>query len=109
LTRRKAVSTGKFVLPSNEGALLQVKVVPGAKKSALAGIVADRLKIRLQAPPVEGKANRELIRFLAAELGMKKNRLSLVSGEKSRDKTVLLSGISEIEAGDRLRTRLHEE
>jgi len=108
LIRRRAVSTGKFVLPSDEGALLQVKVVPGAKKTAFAGIVADRLKIRLQAPPVEGKANRELLRFLAAELGMKKNRLSLAAGEKSRDKAVLLSGISETEAGERLRNRLHE-
>lgn len=86
------------------GILLKVRVVPGAKKSEIAGESGGRLKIRLQAPPVEGKANRELIKFLAGALGLKKNRVSLAGGERSREKSVLLSGITMEDARERLKT-----
>ncbi len=89
--------------------MLKVRVVPGARKSEFAGEAAGRLRVRLQAPPVEGKANRELTRFIARQLGMKKNRVSLSGGEKSREKTVLLEGISLAEARDRLTSALGVE
>lgn len=73
------------------------------------GEAGGRLRIRLQAPPVEGKANRELARFVARELGLKKNRVTLVSGEKSREKSILLQGLSPEEVRDRLKSALKEE
>lgn len=91
-----------------EGTILKIRVVPGARKSELAGEAAGRLKVRLMAPPVEGKANRELVRFLAARLGLKKNRLSLTAGERSREKSILLEGISPDEVRSRLKTALGE-
>lgn len=94
---------------SPEGILLKVRVVPGAKKSEVAGELAGRLKVRLQAPPVEGKANRELLKFLAGALGLKKNRVSLAGGERSREKSVLLAGISMEDARQRLKTATGEE
>ncbi|MDO8735754.1 MAG: DUF167 domain-containing protein [Thermoleophilia bacterium] len=92
-----------------DGTLLLVRVSPGARKSEIMGEAGGRLRIRLQAPPVEGKANRELARFIARELGLKKNRVSLVSGERSREKTLLLQGVSSPEVRERLKSILEEE
>lgn len=92
-----------------DGTLLLVRVSPGAKKSEIMGEAGGRLRIRLQAPPVEGKANRELTRFVARELGLKKNRVTLAAGEKSREKTLLLQGIEPEEVRDRLKSALKEE
>jgi len=89
---------------SPEGALLAVKVIPGARKSAIAGETGGRLRVRLNAPPVEGKANRELERFLAGALGLKKNQVRLTAGERSREKTLLLKNLSVDDARVRLRS-----
>jgi len=91
------------------GALLYVRVVPGAKKSQLAGEEGGRLKVRIQAPPVEGKANRELLRLLARELGLKKNRIALIAGERSRNKELLLKDMSPAEARLVLKSALGEK
>ncbi|MBI5871334.1 MAG: YggU family protein [Actinobacteria bacterium] len=92
-----------------DGTLLLVRVSPGARKSEIMGEAGGRLRIRLQAPPVEGKANRELTRFVARELELKKNRVTLAAGEKSREKTLLLQGIEPEEVRDRLKSALKEE
>jgi hypothetical protein len=75
----------------------------------LAGISNDRLRIRIQAPPVEGKANRELVKFLAASLGLRKTDIVIKRGESSREKTLLLSGLRLQEARLKLQTLLPEE
>ena len=61
---------------------------PGAKRTEIAGLHGESLKIRLAAPPVEGKANEALLRFIAAELGLRRSEVALVRGETSREKTV---------------------
>ena len=86
-----------------------MRVIPGARKSQIEGESAGRLKVRLQAPPVEGKANKELLRLLARELGLKKNQLTLARGERSRDKVILLAGISPAEAAAKLKITSSEE
>jgi len=69
--------------------LLQVRAKPGAKMSAVMDVGDEAIVVALQAPPREGEANEECIRFLGAVLGLKKKgQLSLVSGHKSRDKVV---------------------
>ena len=70
--------------------LLEIKAVPGASKTEFAGIKDNRLRIRLAAAPEDGKANAELLSFLSKTLGCAKRDLRLVSGEKSRLKTVAL-------------------
>lgn len=68
---------------------LSLHIQPGARKSEWSGIHGDRIKLRLKAPPVEGKANEELLRFLKSELkAFGSCRLELVSGDKSREKRV---------------------
>lgn len=63
----------------------------------------------MQAPPVEGKANRELVKFVAGLFGIRKSRVTIVRGEGSREKTLLLEGVSLAEARLKLETILPEE
>jgi hypothetical protein len=80
------------------GVTLAVRAQPGAKKTAIVGVYGEgataQLKIAVQAPPIEGRANSALIAFLAETFGMAKNRVELVSGELSRSKVFLLRGVT---------------
>ncbi len=75
--------------------VLLLHVQPGAKRSEVAGIHGEtatgRLRIRLAAPPVDGKANAELVRFLAAAFGVPRRAVTLLAGETSRQKTVRIA------------------
>lgn len=71
------------------GALvLTVHVQPGARRSEVAGIHGDALKVRLAAPPVDGRANDELVRFMAEAFGVPRANVVLLRGTTSRRKTV---------------------
>ena len=74
-----------------DGWLLQLHVQPGAKASAVSGLYGDALKIRIAAPPVDGKANAALVAFIAAQLGVPRRSVSVTKGESSRDKAVLVA------------------
>lgn len=69
-------------------ATLTLHIQPGAKKTEVAGIHGDALKLRLAAPPVDGKANAALLAFLAERLGLPKAAVTLKSGQTSRRKIV---------------------
>lgn len=66
--------------------ILQVQVQPRASREAVAGVIGDHLKIRLTSPPVEGRANADLIALLAKLFGVPKNQITLLRGEASRRK-----------------------
>jgi hypothetical protein len=80
------------------GVTLAVRAQPGAKRTAMGGIYGEgataQLKIAVQAPPLEGRANVALIAFLAEVFGLPKNAVKLVSGELSRNKVFLLEGMT---------------
>lgn len=71
---------------------LTLHIQPGAKKTEVAGEHGDALKIRLAAPPVDGKANAALIAFVADRLGLAKSAVNLKSGQTSRRKVLEVSG-----------------
>ena len=71
-----------------------VKVVPRASQNALVGWEGDAVKIRLNAPPVEGKANDALVRFLAETLGVSRAQVEIVAGHTSRRKVVRVRGVT---------------
>ena len=71
---------------------LTLHIQPGAKKTEVAGVHGDALKIRLAAPPVDGKANAALIAFVADRLGLAKSAVSLKSGQTSRRKVLEVTG-----------------
>lgn len=75
-------------------ATFQVRVVPRAAKEGVAGYEGGVLRIRLNAPPVEGKANEALGRFLAKALGVPRGNITLVAGEKGRSKIVRIAGMT---------------
>ena len=81
---------------------LNVRVQPKASRSEVAGYEAGVLRVSIAAPPVEGKANEELIAFLARALGVRRSDITLIHGEKGRNKVLAVSGLSEEEALERL-------
>ena len=68
--------------------ILTLHIQPGAKKTEVTGLYGDALKIRLAAPPVDGKANAALIAFVADRLGLAKSAVRLKSGQTSRHKVL---------------------
>ena len=76
-----------------------VKVHPRARRSAMAGRLGEAWKLDLTAPPVEGKANEECVRFLAELVGVPRARVRIVTGLTSRTKVVEIEGVTEEEFG----------
>jgi uncharacterized protein len=81
-----------------DGVTLAVRAQPGARKTAIVGIYGEgdsaQLKIAVQAPPIEGRANEAIIAFLAATFDLPKSSVELVNGVLSRSKVFLLRGIA---------------
>jgi uncharacterized protein (TIGR00251 family) len=85
------------------GAALAIRVIPGAKRTEIDGILDDgTIRIRLTAPPVDGKANSALIEFLSRVLGVRRSDIEIVAGETSRNKLVTIAGIDPATVQDRL-------
>jgi uncharacterized protein len=80
--------------PHADGVLLRVLIQPRASRNQVAGVQQQALKIRLTAPPVEGAANKECLKFLAHLLATSPSQLHLVSGHKARRKTILIRGMA---------------
>lgn len=76
---------------------IDVLVVPRASRTQIVGIHEDRLKVQLNAPPVEGEANAALIALLAKTLGIKRSAIQIVSGETGRRKRLRITAVSEAE------------
>ena len=83
---------------ASTGVTLAVRAQPGAKKTAITGVYGEgqaaQLKIAVQAPPLEGRANQALIAFLAETFDVPKAAVELVTGELSRSKVFLLRGVT---------------
>jgi uncharacterized protein len=79
------------------GVIFRIRVVPRASRCEAAGFQDDALKLRITAPPVEGKANEACITLLAELLGVKKARIEIVAGHGSRTKTVVVKGVKATE------------
>jgi uncharacterized protein (TIGR00251 family) len=78
-----------------QGLTFPVKVQPGASQSAIQGVEGEFLKVRLAAPPVDGKANEELIKLISKLLNLPKSRISIRTGVSSRRKVLLLEQFPE--------------
>ena len=88
---------------ARDGVTLSVWVTPGAARSEYAGVVEGRLRIRLAAPAREGRANEELVRFVAGLLGVARRDVAVVSGSSGRRKLVGVAGVTVEQAGRALR------
>lgn len=94
-----------FFLPTCQGYVLRLTVIPAAPRTEVVGLHGDRLKVRLAAPPEKGAANRELLSFLARRLKLPKTSLRLTLGARSRAKVVEVLDLSP-ELGARLQSLL---
>lgn len=93
-----------FEALADDDAVLRVHVQPGTGRSAFVGKHGNAVKVRVAAPPVEGKANEALLALFVHELGLKAEQVTLLSGESSRSKRVKITGIE----ADDLRRLLDE-
>lgn len=100
------MSTDLNLRQTAEGTLLPVRVTPRASRTGLDGVVDGVLRVRLNAPPVEGAANRALTEFLADLMRLPKRDVDIVTGERGRQKTVRLRGLTPTDVRERLATAL---
>ncbi|CAG0960167.1 hypothetical protein ANRL3_00826 [Anaerolineae bacterium] len=90
---------------SNGAVTFSVKVIPRAPRNQIAGIEGDAVKIRLNAPPVEGKANDALIAFLADLFGVRRAQIEIIVGETSRRKIVRVRGVAARQVEEKTRQK----
>jgi uncharacterized protein (TIGR00251 family) len=93
-------------LSENE-ARITIRILPNAARSSIVGVISGAWQIKIAAPPVEGKANRELIAFLSKRLAVRKSALRFVSGQTSRTKIISVNGLSQEEIIRRLSSELN--
>ena len=97
----------RFVSTAREGTLLNLHVSPGAKSTSVEGLYGEgAIKLKVAAPPVGGKANAEVERFLSKILGVPRSDVKIIRGASSRDKTVLVSGATQAETHEALAAHL---
>jgi uncharacterized protein (TIGR00251 family) len=90
----KKNTAGSATTAAGDTCEIRVKVTPNAKRSEIIGRLGDAWKIRLQAPPVDGKANKALTEFLAEKFSIRRDAVVLLAGASSHDKRIRLIGIS---------------
>lgn len=104
MTREPPGGPREPVRPSGSGSVLvDVRVKPRGRSSELLGWERGRLAIRLAAPPVDGKANRALIELFCRQLRVGRSQVTVLSGEKSKDKTLEIGGLEPAELLERLK------
>ena len=77
-----------------EGVVVNVRAEPSSSKAGIDGLLGDAVKVRIKCAPVDGKANKELVETLADEFGIAKSSVVFKSGETSKQKRLLLRGVS---------------
>jgi len=78
----------------SDGIDVRVRAVPRASKNEIQGLYDNALKIRLTTPPVDGKANQALVKFISKKLNLSKSHIQLIQGATSRQKTLRITGLT---------------
>ena len=81
------------ITEENDSVLFDVRVIPRSSRSEIVGEYAEALKIKIAAPPVDGAANKELIKILGKELGVTKSSVRIIGGETSKNKRIKIEGV----------------
>lgn len=89
------------------GAALAIRVTPRARRNEIVEILPDQtIKVRLTAPPNEGKANEALVEFLAEVLGVARSRIEIIAGDTGRDKLISILDMDSTDAQERILSHL---
>lgn len=102
-TVTQTVPSGLLVVTKGNALTIEVFAKPRAKRSEVKGVREGALEVALAAPPVDGAANEELVRFLAEILGLGRKSVTLLRGQGSRTKLVELAGVSRDQVLDKLK------
>ncbi len=94
---------GSYMTETQEGVILNVRAQPRSSRAGIDGLVGDAVKVRVRCAPVDGKANKELIETLADEFGVAKSCVVFKSGETSKQKRILLRGVTAAAVDARLK------
>jgi uncharacterized protein (TIGR00251 family) len=73
---------------------LKIHLLPRASRDEICGLHGDAIRVRVTAPPVEGRANMALQRFIAAKLSLSSSQVEIIAGKRSREKILRITGIS---------------
>lgn len=87
-----------WITETGNGVVVSIHAAPKSSRNEVQGLHGSALKVRLRAPPVEGKANQALIEFLASSFGIPAGHVSVVSGHSCRQKRVAIHGVTAIAA-----------
>lgn len=82
----------KFIQNKNNGVTITLTIQANAHKSEIVGVYNDTLKIKIKAPPVDGKANKEIVSFLSETLKIAQKNIEILKGDKNKNKIVFLLG-----------------
>lgn len=102
MSKDKVQDWGRAIDADTGGVRLRVKVVPGASRSRIAGMLGDRLKLAVAAPPEDGKANAAVCELLARTLGIAVRDVSVVDGPTRPQKTLAIAGLTACQLCERL-------
>ena len=83
--------------------ILRIRLTPRGSKNDVLGWEGDTLRVKVTAPPVEGAANKACVDLIAQRLGIKRSQVAIASGEKSRDKLLRLTGVTDERVRERLK------
>ncbi len=79
-----------IITETDDDTIINIRLIPRASTNKIVGVLDDAIKIRLQAPPIEGKANKALIKFLSKQLKLPASHITIISGETNRNKRILI-------------------
>ena len=89
-------------MPDNGQTVIRIRVLPRASRNEIVALDDGIVKVKLTAPPVEGRANKALRKFLARKLGVRKKDVEIVSGERSRIKSIRIRGLTDKDVNAKL-------
>ena len=84
---------GTRIEQAGEDVLIWIKAVPGASRNEITGVIGDRLKVRISAPPEAGKANRAICKIVARALGVKAQQVTIEKGQTKLEKLLCVNGV----------------
>ena len=84
-----------FIKLEGNKIFLKVHINPNSKKDEILGVYNDSLRVKISSPPVDGKANKAIIKFFSKFLNIPKSKIKIEKGDKSRDKLIAIEGFDE--------------
>lgn len=102
----QTIDLTNVVSSTTDGVIIRVKVVPGSSRDRISGLLGDRLKLAVAAPPEGGKANKAVCALIAQTLGIAKRDVAIIDGQTRPQKTIEALGVSLCHATEHLQKRL---